>query len=174
MFQMAARRIVLAAVLHGRDALHRRGNDGRLGPLLWRHESVRFVGTRAVGRFAFGATLDGERELLDSLPAMLDRIDAWISAGVLNAEALNAADFMIVSTLALLCYRRDLRPGIKATGRCVDRPGTTRAVPSIRWVGSLLCGRELILAVVAVAQADGDEHARLDPGRSPRRQARWR
>jgi glutathione S-transferase len=122
-FQMTARRLVLAAVLHGRDALHRRANEGRLGPLLWRHESVRFAGARAVGRFAFGANPESEHELLVSLPAMLDRIDAWIDAGVLNGEALNAADFMIVTSLALLCYRQDLRPGIEGrpAGELIER-----------------------------------------------------
>jgi len=122
-FQMAARRIVLAAVLHGRDALHRAGGDGRLGPLLWRNESARFTGARMVGRFAFAANLDSERKLLETLPAMLDRIDAWIEAGVLNGESLNAADYMIVTSLGLLCYRNDLRPGIEArpAGRLIDR-----------------------------------------------------
>jgi glutathione S-transferase len=121
--QMTARRIVVAAVLHGRDALHRRGNDGRLGPLLVRNESLRFVGARAVGRFMFAVNRDSERELLASLPAMLDRIDAWIDAGVLNAESLNAADFMIVTSLALLCYRHDLCPQIETrlAGQLIER-----------------------------------------------------
>jgi hypothetical protein len=44
---------------------------------------------------------------------MLDRIDEWIEAGVLNGPELNAADFMIAPSLALLCYRRDLRPDIE-------------------------------------------------------------
>jgi hypothetical protein len=54
---------------------------------------------------------------------MLDRIDASIGAGVLNGEALNAADYMIVTSLALLSYRRDLSEGIEArpAGRLVDR-----------------------------------------------------
>jgi glutathione S-transferase len=122
-FQMTARRTVIAAVLHGRDALHRRANEGRLGPLLVRHELLRFVGVRALGRFVFAASRDSEGELLASLPAMLDRIDAWIDAGVLNAEALNAADFMIVTSLALLCYRSDLRAGIQArpAGELIER-----------------------------------------------------
>jgi hypothetical protein len=66
---------------------------------------------------------DSECELLASLPAMLDRIDAWIDAGVLNAESLNTADFMIVTSLALLRYRRDLRPQIEArlAGQLIER-----------------------------------------------------
>ena len=44
---------------------------------------------------------------------MLDRIDGWVEAGVLNGQELNAADFMIASSLALLTYRRDLRPELE-------------------------------------------------------------
>jgi hypothetical protein len=41
---------------------------------------------------------------------MLDRIDAWIEEGVLSAEQLNSADYMIAPSLALLWYVADLRP----------------------------------------------------------------
>lgn len=122
-FQMVARRIALAGVLHRPDAMHDRARDGRLGPLLWHHDWMRSLGVRLVGRLTFGATLDADRDLLASLPAMLDRIDASIGAGVLDGEALNAADYMIVTSLALLSYRRDLSEGIAArpAGRLVDR-----------------------------------------------------
>lgn len=113
-FQMTARRLAFAALLHGRDGMIDRGNDGRLGPLLWRHETVRFVGAGMIGRLAFGASRATEPELLGSLPGMLDRVDGWIGAGVLNGEDLNAADFMIAPSLALLCYRRDLRAQVEA------------------------------------------------------------
>ncbi len=112
-FQMAARRLALMALLHGRDALIDRGGDGRLGPLLWRRTPVRLVGTRLVGMFVFRANAGGESELLTELPGMLDCIDGWIEAGVLNGDELNAADFMIAPSLALLTYRRDLRQEIE-------------------------------------------------------------
>jgi hypothetical protein len=51
--------------------------------------------------------------MLAALPGMLDRIDALIGAGVLGGEELNVADFMIAPSLALIAYRRDLRPGIE-------------------------------------------------------------
>ena len=122
-FQMAARRLGLAAALHGRDSFFDRGNDGRLGPLLWRHETVRLLGARAIGRFIFDVNVTTEHELLGSLPGMLDRIDAWVHAGVLNGDELNAADFMIAPSLAVLCYRRDLRPQIeqRPAGELVER-----------------------------------------------------
>jgi hypothetical protein len=120
---MAARRIALAAVMHGPDALVDRANDGPLGPLLWHSERLRFAGTRFLARYTFRARLRDEPELLDALPPMLDRIDAWIDAGVLNSDALNAADFMIVTSLALLSYRRDLHDEIRSRpgGDMVDR-----------------------------------------------------
>jgi hypothetical protein len=45
---------------------------------------------------------------------MLDRIDGWIADGVLNGSALYAADFMIAPSLALIGYRRDLRPELES------------------------------------------------------------
>jgi glutathione S-transferase len=115
-FQMAARRIVLAASAHGLQAFYERGNRGRLGPLLAANETVRVFASRGA-RTTFKVGKGNEAELLETLPAMLDRIDAWIEAGVLGGEELNVADFMIVPSLALLSYRLDLRAGIEA------RPG---------------------------------------------------
>jgi glutathione S-transferase len=122
-FQMAARRLVLAASLRGRDALINGGSEGRLGPLLFRRATVRLVGARFIALFAFRANADTEPELLAALPAQLDRIDGWIEAGVLNGDELNAADFMIAPSLALLCYRPDLQAEIlrRPAGRLVDR-----------------------------------------------------
>jgi glutathione S-transferase len=120
--QMAARRLVLAASLRGPDALINRADDGRLGPLLWRHARVRLIGARLVAH-VFAADAEAERELLASVPGMLDRIDGWIAAGVLDGAELNAADFMIAPSLALLCYRADLLTEIerRAAMRLVDR-----------------------------------------------------
>jgi glutathione S-transferase len=113
-FQMVARRLALCAVLHGPDAIHRRGRAGRLGPLLWRSDAMRLRGTRFVGRSAFAASRRSEEQLLAELPAKLDRIDAWIADGVLDGDQLNAADYMIVTSLALLTYCVRLRPEIEA------------------------------------------------------------
>jgi glutathione S-transferase len=113
-FQMTARRIGLAGALHGLDAFRERGNRGRLGPLLARSERQRVLASRMSGRFAFRANPRAERELIAGLPAMLEKIDAWIDEGVLGAADLNAADFMIAPSLALIAYRLDLRPEIEA------------------------------------------------------------
>jgi glutathione S-transferase len=128
-FQMAVRRTALAASLHGPDALVKRGDDGRLGPLLWRNPTLRLMGTRLLALSVFGAGKRAETELLAALPGQLDLIDGWIEAGVLNGEELYAADFMIAPCLALLCYLRDLRPEIERRPaiRLVDRVLPERA-----------------------------------------------
>jgi glutathione S-transferase len=113
-FQMAARRLALAGVLRGPDGMLERGRSGRLGPLLWHWDWLRFTGTRFLGPAVFGANRGTEPALLEALPGLLNRIDGWIADGVLNGGALYAADFMIAPSLALLGYRRDLRPELES------------------------------------------------------------
>jgi len=48
-----------------------------------------------------------------ALPAHLDRIDAWISDGLLGGEQPNAADLQIGSTIRLLLSIGDMRPLIE-------------------------------------------------------------
>ncbi len=50
---------------------------------------------------------------LAALPAMLQRIDDWIAAGVLGGEQLNAADYQIAPSLGLALTLQDLRPAIE-------------------------------------------------------------
>jgi glutathione S-transferase len=112
--QMTARRIGLAGALHGLDAFRERGNAGRLGPLLSRSELHRTMVSRVSARFVFRANPQSERELLEALPAMLEKIDAWIDAGVLGGETLNVADYMIAPSLALIAYQPAPRAEIEA------------------------------------------------------------
>jgi glutathione S-transferase len=73
------------------------------------------------------ASDDNTRRAIAALPPMLDRIDAWIAAGVLNGERLNAADFQIAPSLGLAMTLDDLRPAIES------RPAgelAARVVPS--------------------------------------------
>lgn len=131
-FQMAARRLVLTASLHP-EVLVNRASDGRLGPLLFRSESLRLHGTRLFARFVFRANRDAEQELLASLPGQLDQIDGWVESGVLDGDALNAADLMITPSLALLSYRSDVRPElerrplIRLLDRILPEPASTRS-----------------------------------------------
>src|ERR1044072_4557746 len=113
-FQMVARRLALCAVIHGPDALHDRGGKGRLGALLWHNDRVRLHGTKFLAKRVFAANPDSERERLEARPGHLHPIDAYIADGVLSAERLNAADYMIAPSLAILSYRKDVRPRIDA------------------------------------------------------------
>lgn len=56
---------------------------------------------------------ENARKAVAALPAMLDRIDAWIESGVLNGDQLNAADFQIAPSLGLAMTLDDLRPAIE-------------------------------------------------------------
>jgi glutathione S-transferase len=121
--QMAARRIGLAGALHGLDAFRQRGNAGRLGPLLSRSELNRVLVSQISARMVFRANPQSERELLEGLPAMLEKIDAWIDAGVLGSAQLNAADYMIAPSLALIAYLPQPRAEIEAhpAGELLER-----------------------------------------------------
>lgn len=120
--QMPARRLVIAGGLRGAGATHKDGDDGRLGTLLYKNRRVRLRSMPMLAR-VFEVNERTERELLDALPGMLDRVDAWIADGTLNGEQLHAADYMIVTSLALMMYRPDLESEIasRPAGALVDR-----------------------------------------------------
>src|SRR4051812_20103340 len=111
--QMAARRIALAWAVREPDEAARSGADGRMGYLLYRSALMRRLIIPRIGRHIFAAHGNAERKLLAGLPAMLDRIDAWIADGVLGGAHLNAADFMVAPSLALILYRPDMLPLLK-------------------------------------------------------------
>jgi glutathione S-transferase len=127
--QMVARRILLAMAQRDPAAASASVADGRLGYLLYRHGLVRRLIIPMIGRLAFAASPTAERELMAQLPEVLDRIDGWIADGVLGTEALNAADFMVAPSLALILYRRDVRPlfdgrpALELVDRLLPEPG---------------------------------------------------
>jgi glutathione S-transferase len=129
--QMAARRITLAAALHDRAALARLCADGRMGYLLYRHAIARRVLIPLIARL-WAVDPDAERALLAKLPGMLDRIDEWIAEGVLGGDELNAADFMVAPSLALMLYRPELRPffegrpALELVDRILPEPAAAR------------------------------------------------
>jgi glutathione S-transferase len=120
--QMAARRVALVTAAAGLDAVHRRGGNGRLGALLSRSDVMRGPLSRMAGH-SFRANHGNESELVAGVPALLDRVDAWIGDGVLCGDELNAADFAIAPSLALLSYRRELEEEIfrRPAGVLVER-----------------------------------------------------
>jgi glutathione S-transferase len=84
------------------------------------------------------------RRDLTALPALLQRVDDWIAAGVLNGEQLNAADFQIAPSIGLAMTLDDLRPAIEsrpagALARRVvpDYPGKTPPILPPAWLQQL-------------------------------------
>jgi glutathione S-transferase len=108
--QMAARRIPGAAIVRDPAAFSRSAGDGRLGYLLYKRALTRRLIVPRILRGVFATGPAAERELLAELPPMLDRIDAWIADGILGGAQLNAADFMVAPSLALILYRPDVMP----------------------------------------------------------------
>jgi glutathione S-transferase len=84
------------------------------------------------------------RRDLAALPAMLQRIDDWIAAGILNGEQLNAADFQIAPSIGLALTLDDLRPAIEGrpVGELAKRvvpnyPGRTPPILPPAWLQPL-------------------------------------
>ena len=131
--QMAARRIPGAAMVREPARLARSSGDGRLGYLLYRRELARRLITPRILRDVFAAAPSADRDPISDLPAMLDRIDGWIGAGVLNGPELNVADFMVAPSLALILYRPDAaplfegRPSLDLVDRLLPEPATAQA-----------------------------------------------
>lgn len=128
--QMVARRIALAWAARDPAEAARRGADGRMGYLLYRHEPVRRLVIPQIGRRIFASHGRAERELLAELPAMLDRIDAWIEQGVIGSSEPNVADLMVAPSLALILYRPDMlplfegRPALELVDRLLPEPAS--------------------------------------------------
>ena len=84
------------------------------------------------------------RRDLATLPGLLDKVDGWIAAGVLNGEQLNAADFQIAPSLGLALTIDDLRPAIESrpAGELARRlvpnyPGKTPPILPPAWLQQL-------------------------------------
>ena len=84
------------------------------------------------------------RRDLAALPEMLQRVDEWIAAGLLNGEQLNAADFQIAPSLGLAMTFDDLRPAIenRPAGQLAKRvvpnyPGKTPPILPPAWLEPL-------------------------------------
>ena len=126
--QMAARRIPGAAIRREPHKFARSAGNGRMGHLLYRRERTRRVMIPYLARSVFAASSNPERDPAQELPALLDRIDAWVEEGVLNGPELNAADFMVAPSLALILYRDDVmpmfegRPSLELVDRLLPAP----------------------------------------------------
>jgi glutathione S-transferase len=93
------------------------------------------------------ASDENVRADLARLPAMLDRVDAWIADGRLDGPEPNAADLQIATSLRLLMTLDDLRPtlaarpsGHLATTVVPDFPGKVPPVLPAEWLASIRVG----------------------------------
>lgn len=84
---------------------------------------------------------------LEALPSLLDRIDAWIAAGVIGGEQPNVADLQIAPSLGLAMTLDDLRPAIESrpagelARRLVpDYPGRMPPILPAEWLAPLRGG----------------------------------
>jgi glutathione S-transferase len=90
------------------------------------------------------ASDENARTGLAKLPALLDKVDELIAAGVLNGEQPNAADFQIAPSIGLAMTLDDLRPAIEGrpagalAQRIVpDYPGKTPPILPAAWLEPL-------------------------------------
>jgi glutathione S-transferase len=126
--QMAARRILGAALVRDAAAFSRSSGYGRLGYLLYKRARTRRLIIPRIARGVFATSPRVERDPVAELPALLDRVEAWIADGVLGGAQLNAADFMVAPSLALILYRPDVmpifegRPSLELVDRLLPEP----------------------------------------------------
>jgi glutathione S-transferase len=90
------------------------------------------------------ASDENARAGIAALPAMLDKVDELIAAGVLDGEELNAADFQIAPSIGLAMTMDDLHPAIEGrpAGRLAKRvvpdyPGKTPPILPAAWLEPL-------------------------------------
>lgn len=111
--QPIARRVLWPALRRRPDAAPSFSEGGRIRlPAAMVRATMPLI---ARGEVALNrATPEAVATDLRALPGHLDRIDAWIAAGVLAAGPPNRADLQIAPTLRLLMTLDDLRPAIAA------------------------------------------------------------
>ncbi len=90
------------------------------------------------------ATDENVRRDLAALPAMLERIDDWIAAGMIGGEQPNIGDYQIAPSLSLAMTFDDLRPAIESrpAGELAKRvvphyPGKTPPILPPAWLQPL-------------------------------------
>jgi glutathione S-transferase len=120
--QEVARRIILWALLHSREGVRAALEGARLRfplppalayPVCWPFLRV----DAALNN----VTASSVRVALGSLPAMLERVDAWIQAGDIGSGQPTAADYQLAGSLRLLLTLEDLAPQL------ADRPAAELA-----------------------------------------------
>jgi glutathione S-transferase len=90
------------------------------------------------------ASDENAQAALRALPALLDRVDAYIAGGTIGGPEPNAADFQIATSVGLAMTMADLRPAIEGrpagalAARIVpDYPGHTPPIFPAAWLDPL-------------------------------------
>ena len=144
--QPLARRILWNGMRRDRKPLRSYSEGARLGvPLgVATRTSAPIVALSA--RFN-EATDENVQADLVALPAVVQRIDDWIAAGVIGGPQPNAADFQIAPSLGLLLTIEDVRPAIESRpaaelARRIDPeyPGHMPPVLPAQWLEPLRAG----------------------------------
>jgi glutathione S-transferase len=111
-YQPTMRRLVPYALLRRPAALRSLLEDSRM--VVPKGIAARTARPNVWVSSRYNRSNDGNvRRTLAELPAMLERIDAWIASGRLDASNPCAADFMIAPTTRALMWFEDLRPAIE-------------------------------------------------------------
>jgi glutathione S-transferase len=108
-YQPVPRRIVWAAVQRDRSTIASYLEGARLGiptPLAARTAPPIILAAVRLNR----ATDEAVRRDLARLPALLDQVDALLRDGTIGGDELNAADYQIGTSTALLSTVEDVRP----------------------------------------------------------------
>jgi glutathione S-transferase len=139
-FQEKPRRVVWWALRRNRQPLATYSEGARLGIPIGLAVKTGQPIVAAAAKLN-EATDENVQADLASLPADLDRIDAWIAEGVIGGEQLNAADLQIGTSLRLLMTLEDLRPAIErrpagalALRAVPDFPGRTPPIFPKEWL----------------------------------------
>lgn len=141
--QAPIRRILWNAVKRDRSVLRSYSEGARIGVPIGL--AVKTGGPLVAWAAHYNhANDENVRHDLAALPGMLQRIDDWCEAGVLNGEQLNAADFQIAPSVRLAMTLDDVGPAIasRPAGELAmrvapDYPGRAPAILPPAWLEPL-------------------------------------
>jgi glutathione S-transferase len=107
--QWTPRRLFWAGIVRRPDAIVSYGAGSRLPFPPFAQRWLAPAIARLAVRWDQAREVDARREW-DALPAHLDRVDGWISEGVMGGEQPNAADLQIGASIRFLGTFADVRP----------------------------------------------------------------
>jgi glutathione S-transferase len=138
--QAPARRIVWWCLRRNREPLRSFAADARLGLPIGLAVKTAAPIVAASARFN-KASDENVRADLAALPAMLDKVDAWIADGTLGGAEPNAADLQIATSVRLLETLDDLRDFVaqRPAGQLAERvvpdlPGHVPPTLPLEWL----------------------------------------